>query len=128
MRTNAALNVAEAAAIRMPEASARARPPPDAGPLTAAITGCRRLRSFGTRAAMACWTCIRDWLARPQRGRLEPAFSRSASRPATKVRHNAAIEIIGLAARRGEAPAAGWSAPDGAPLQFSSAIGRWGCP
>jgi len=77
---------------------------------------------------MACRTCIRDWLARPQHGRLEPAFSRSAIRPTTKVRRKCAIEIIGLAARRGEAPAAGWSAPDGAILQFSSAIGRCECP
>src|SRR5438270_466752 len=61
MRTNAALNVAEAAAILMAAASARAKPPPDAGPLTAAITGCRRLRSFGTSAAIRCWRCIRDW-------------------------------------------------------------------
>jgi hypothetical protein len=44
------------------------------------------------------------------------------------VRRKCAIEIIGLAARRGEAPAAGWSAPDGAILQFSSAIGQWECP
>jgi hypothetical protein len=47
MRTNAALNIAETAAILMSEASARANPPPDAGPLTAAITGCRKLRSLG---------------------------------------------------------------------------------
>ena len=60
MRMNAALNFAEAAAIRMSEASASANPPPDAGPLTAATTGCRKLRSLGTRAAMACWTCSRD--------------------------------------------------------------------
>jgi hypothetical protein len=74
---------------------------------------------------MARWTCIRDWLARPQCGRLEPGFSRTASRPTAKVRRKCAIEIIGLAARRGEAPAVGWSAPDGAILQFGSAIGRW---
>ena len=49
MRTNAALNVAEAAATLMSAASARAKPPPDAGPLTAAITGCHPARLVGGR-------------------------------------------------------------------------------
>ena len=39
MRTKATLNRAVAAAMRMSLASARASPPPAAGPLTAAITG-----------------------------------------------------------------------------------------
>ena len=37
--TKAALNRADAAAMRMSEPSTSAKPPPAAGPLTAAITG-----------------------------------------------------------------------------------------
>ena len=52
MRMNAALKRAERAAIRMSEPSTSARPPPAAGPFTAAITGCGSDRSRGINEAM----------------------------------------------------------------------------
>ena len=54
-RTKATLNRADVAAIRMSLARARARPPPAAGPFTAAITGWGSPRSRGTSAAMSVW-------------------------------------------------------------------------
>ncbi len=50
---NAALNLAERAARRMSEPSTRANPPPAAGPLTAAITGCGSERRCGMRLAIS---------------------------------------------------------------------------
>ena len=44
--------------MRMSLASARASPPPAAGPLTAAITGWGSERSFGTSAAMCFWVAM----------------------------------------------------------------------
>lgn len=54
--SNATLNRADSAATRTSDASARASPPPDAAPFTAAITGWRSDRSFGTSDAMCRWT------------------------------------------------------------------------
>ncbi len=54
-RTKATLNRAEAPAMRMSLARARANPPPAAAPLTAAITGCGMARRRGTKAAMWVW-------------------------------------------------------------------------
>ena len=54
-RTKATLKRADEAAMRMSLARARARPPPAAGPFTAAITGWGRERNRGTSAAMCVW-------------------------------------------------------------------------
>jgi len=54
-RTKATLKRADDAAIRMSLASANARPPPAAAPLTAAITGWGSERRRGTSAAMCVW-------------------------------------------------------------------------
>ncbi len=52
---NAALKRAESQAIRMSEAKTNANPPPDAAPLTAAMTGLRNRRSRVTTPAIRCW-------------------------------------------------------------------------
>ena len=49
---NAALNLALRAAMRMSDPSTKANPPPAAGPLTAAITGCGSERRCGMTLAM----------------------------------------------------------------------------
>ena len=49
---NAALKRADGAAMRMSEPSTRAKPPPAAGPLTAAITGWGSERRCGMSEAM----------------------------------------------------------------------------
>ena len=56
MRMNAALKRALSAASRMSLPSTRAKPPPAAGPLTAAITGWGNERRCGTSEAMCFWT------------------------------------------------------------------------
>ena len=60
---NAALNFAERAAMRMSLPSTRAKPPPAAAPLTAAITGWGSERRCGISAAMCFCTanpaCVR---------------------------------------------------------------------
>src|SRR6266540_3564589 len=55
MRTNATLNRADCAAMRMSDPRARANPPPAAGPFTAAITGWRSERRCGIGVAMCSW-------------------------------------------------------------------------
>jgi len=52
IRTKAALNEADVAARRMSDPSTRAKPPPAAGPLTAAMTGWGSPRNRGMSAAM----------------------------------------------------------------------------
>ena len=54
----ATLKRADAAAIRTSDARASASPPPDAAPLTAAMTGWRSPRSRGTSVAICCWPAI----------------------------------------------------------------------
>ena len=56
MRTKAALKRAVLAAMRMSEPSTSANPPPVAGPLTAAMTGCGSERRCGMSDAMCRWT------------------------------------------------------------------------
>src|SRR3954462_9441581 len=60
-RMNATLNRADCAAIRTSLAIASARPPPDAAPLTAAITGCGTERMRGTRPAINFCTVMPAW-------------------------------------------------------------------
>ena len=85
MRTKAALNLAEAAAIRMSDPSTKANPPPAAGPLTAAMIGLSSRRMCGIRLAICCCTASPCW-TRPR-----PSWPGSwpkprRSRPAQKPR------------------------------------------
>ena len=59
---NAALNLAERAAMRMSLPSTRANPPPAAGPFTAAITGCGSERRCGISRAMCFCTANPAWV------------------------------------------------------------------
>ncbi|CAB4571131.1 unannotated protein [freshwater metagenome] len=56
IRINAALNRAEVAAIRISDPRTSAKPPPEAGPFTAAITGCGSDLRCGIRDAMCFCT------------------------------------------------------------------------
>ena len=74
-RTKATLKRAEVEAMRMSLARANARPPPAAGPLTAAMTGWGSDRSRGTSAAM----CV--WVAKPVSTRPRPSAAGGAPVP-----------------------------------------------
>jgi hypothetical protein len=61
MRMNEVANTAAVEAIRMSLAQTRASPPPAAGPLTAAMTGCGSRRISWTSAAMVRCTAHERW-------------------------------------------------------------------
>src|SRR5947208_2400540 len=83
-RMNATLNRALSAATRTSHASASAKPPPVAGPFTAAITGFDRPRSWVTSDAMCCWARIAAGGPPPTSAAMSPVSLRS--RPAQKPR------------------------------------------
>ena len=58
IRTNAALNVAAGEARRISAHSAKPSPPPAAGPLTAAITGCGSSWNLANAPPQRCWPSI----------------------------------------------------------------------
>lgn len=71
--------------MRISHAAASANPPPTAGPLTAAITGCGNPTIFGTNDAMNSW--VRMPAAAPVRSRAVGATAGSdKSRPEQKPR------------------------------------------
>src|SRR5829696_4534951 len=76
---NAEQKVAERAAMRRSQASASDRPPPNAGPLTAASTICGVARMCWVRLAMNDWPPV---LARGRRG-AEVAEVEARAEPAT---------------------------------------------
>ena len=59
---NAAENFADSAARRTSEPRTSANPPPAAGPLTAAMTGCGSERRCGIRVAMCFCTAKPAWV------------------------------------------------------------------
>ena len=82
--SKATLKRALSAATRMSHASASAKPPPVAGPFTAAITGFDRPRSWVTSDAISCWLRIPAAGPPPASAAMSPVSLRS--RPAQKPR------------------------------------------